>query len=249
MKKSFFLECFISAFVALCNHYLSAMGIAENINRLKEGLKSNVTLVAVSKTKPVEDIRTAYGVGQRIFGENKVQELVDKYEQLPKDIEWHFIGHLQRNKVKYIASFVSLVHAVDSLQLLSVINREAGKQKRSIACLLQFHIARESSKFGLSREEAVELLSSEEYQKMTHVKICGVMGMATFTEDKEQVHHEFSGLKNIFEELKVRFFEDQSSFSEISMGMSGDYPEAVDEGSTMIRVGTGIFGARQKKNE
>jgi pyridoxal phosphate enzyme (YggS family) len=207
-------------------------------------LAEGVTLVAVSKTKPNEDILAAYGAGQRVFGENKVQELTAKYEQLPKDIEWHFIGHLQTNKVKYLAPFVSLVHGVDSLKLLKAIDKEGAKNNRKIACLLQFHIAEEESKFGLDPDEAKEILNSAQFAAMTNVQVCGVMGMATYTDDERQIRKEFRQLKNIFDQIKDEFFGENDSFSEISMGMSGDYQLAVEEGSTMVRVGSLIFGER-----
>ncbi len=218
--------------------------IAEKILELKAGLPENVTLVAVSKTKPVEDILQAYQAGQRIFGENKVQEMCDKYEQLPKDIAWHLIGHLQTNKVKYMAPFVALVHAVDSLKLLAEINKEARKNKRIIDCLLQFHIAQEDTKFGLDFDEATEILKSETYHEMENIRIVGVMGMASFTDNKEQVEDEFRTLYNYFQIIKSHYFKFNPDFKEISMGMSGDYPIAIAEGSTMIRVGSSIFGGR-----
>ncbi len=218
--------------------------IAESLTKIREELPEYVTLVAVSKTKPVEDIQTAYDAGQRIFGENKVQELSDKYELLPKDIEWHFIGHLQRNKVKYMAPFVSLIHAVDSFKLLKEIDKQAKKHDRVISCLLQFHIADETSKFGLNLEEAHDLLSSKEFVEMHNISVVGVMGMATFTDDTEQVRDEFRTLENYFNVLKSHFFKYNDAFKEISMGMSGDYQIAVEEGSTMIRLGSSIFGAR-----
>ena len=208
-------------------------------------LPSGVTLIAVSKTKPVEMIEEAYAAGQRVFGENKVQEMVDKYEQLPKDINWHMIGHLQTNKVKYIAPFVALIHGVESLKLLETINKEANKVGRVIPCLLQFHIAQEETKFGLTLEEAREILESEAYRGMQNVRIAGVMGMATNTDNEEQKRAEFRHLKEIFDTLKREYFPGNADFKELSMGMSGDYPIAVQEGSTMVRVGSAIFGARQ----
>jgi hypothetical protein len=201
-------------------------------------------LVAVSKTKPEEDIQVLYDLGQRIFGENKVQELVDKQEALPKDIEWHLIGTLQRNKVKYIVEFVSLIHSVDSFKLLKEINKQAKKVNRVVDCLLQFHIAEEQSKFGLSYQEATELLESDAYKEMEHIRLVGLMGMATFTEDKEQVAKEFETLKDYFNTLQKDFFADNKSFKEVSMGMSGDYEIALDKGSTLVRVGSLLFGAR-----
>lgn len=220
------------------------MSIAENIKRITSELGENTRLVAVSKTKPDEDIMEAYNAGQRLFGENKVQELTGKYERLPKDIEWHFIGHLQSNKVKYIASFISLIHGVDSLKLLKTINKEAKKKGRVIDCLLQFHIATETTKFGLNREEAVAILEDEQYSSFGNIRIAGVMGMATYTDDTEQIRSEFRSLKHIFDDLKSRYFSDKEYFKEISMGMSGDYKIAVEEGSTLVRIGSSIFGAR-----
>ena len=220
------------------------MDIENNIKQITQTLPENVRLVAVSKTKPNEDILAAYNAGQRIFGENKVQDLAKKYEELPKDIEWHFIGHLQTNKVKYIAPFVKLVHAVDSIKLLKVIDKEAQKNNRTICCLLQFHIAQESSKFGLSKDDAENLLKSPEFTELKHVEIVGVMGMATYTDDENQIKNEFRVLKNIFNALKNEYFVEQKSFSEISMGMSDDYPLAIEEGSTLVRVGSKIFGHR-----
>jgi len=220
------------------------MGISEKIKEIVAGLPAGVKLVAVSKTKPNEDIMEAYRAGQRMFGENKVQDLVQKYETLPRDIQWHFIGHLQTNKVKYIVPFVTLIHSVDSLKLLEVIEKDAKKENRIIPCLLQFHIAEEETKFGLDLEEARELLSSEEFKNMAYIQIAGVMGMATFTDNKEQVHREFSSLKHLFDCLKNDFFKEDEKFREISMGMSDDYRIAVEEGSTMVRIGSSIFGPR-----
>ncbi len=220
------------------------MGVAENITKFQNELADNVKLVAVSKTKPNDVIMQAYEAGQRIFGENKVQDLVDKYATLPKDIEWHFIGHLQTNKVKYIAPFIGLVHAVDSLKLLKIINKEALKNKRTIPVLLQFHVAEEDTKFGLSLNDARELLGSDEFKDLKNVEIVGVMGMATYTNDENQVRNEFRMLRNIFDILKSEYFVASEKFTEISMGMSHDYQIAVEEGSTMVRVGTSIFGNR-----
>jgi pyridoxal phosphate enzyme (YggS family) len=218
--------------------------IADRINEITSTLPATVSLIAVSKTKPVSDLQEAYDAGQRAFGENKVQELVDKYEVLPKDIEWHLIGHLQTNKVKYIAPFVHLIHAVDSLKLLMEINKQAEKNERIIDVLLQFHIAQEETKFGLSLEEAQELIESDAFQSCQHIRVVGVMGMASFVDDEQQIHREFQTLKGIFEELRSSNFKDLSYFKEISMGMSGDYQIAMEEGSTMIRVGSSIFGGR-----
>jgi hypothetical protein len=221
------------------------MGIAERIKQIKDELNAGVCLVAVSKTKSNEAILEAYLAGHRVFGENKVQELVKKQEELPNDIEWHFIGHLQTNKVKYIAPFISLIHGVDSLKLLKTINKEGRKNKRVIPCLLQFHIAEEETKFGLDLEEAKALLSSPDFGAMEFVELRGVMGMATYTDNVDQVRKEFQSLKHSFHHLKEIYFQNQSSFSEISMGMSDDYQLAVGEGSTMVRVGSKIFGERE----
>lgn len=219
-------------------------GIAENIKQIKSTLPSQVKLIAVSKTKPVGDIQKAYDVGQRIFGENKVQELVSKFDALPKDIEWHMIGHLQSNKVKDMAHFVNLIHGVDSLSLLKEINKQALKNNRIQKVLLQFHIAQEETKFGFSYEEASVILESSEYKNLQNISVCGVMGMATFTDNTSQIHAEFKMLKSYFDKLKTDFFSNENSFAEISMGMSGDYKIAIEEGSTMIRVGSSIFGGR-----
>ena len=218
--------------------------IAENISLLSKKIPSNIQLVAVSKTKPIELLMQAYDHGQRHLGENKVQELVSKHESLPKDINWHFIGHLQRNKVKYIAGFVHLIHGVESLKLLKEIDKQGQKNNRIINVLLQFHIAEETSKFGLNLLEAQQLLVDEAYLGFSNICISGVMGMATFTDDTEQVRNEFRTLKSIYNELKMSFFKDSNDFKVISMGMSGDYEIAIEEGSTLIRVGSSIFGAR-----
>ncbi len=220
------------------------MDIQENLHKLKSKIPAGITLVAVSKTHPPETIMLAYKAGQRIFGESKAQELQPKHEALPKDIEWHMIGHLQSNKVKYVAPFVALIHSVDSLKLLKVINKEGKKNNRIIPCLLQIHIAEESSKFGLSFEECCQLLESESYQNMHHVEIKGVMGMATFTDDNDQIIQEFKSLKQYFQQLKDRYFKEQEHFKEISMGMSDDYQLGIAEGSTIVRIGSAIFGSR-----
>ncbi len=216
------------------------MNISENIKKFKKEAGENVTLVAISKTKPKEDILEAYEGGQRIFGENKIQEMTSKWEELPKDIEWHMVGHVQRNKVKYMAPFVSLVHAVDSLKLLKELNKEAKKNNRIIKCLLQIKIAEEDTKFGISAEEAKEILDSIAYKKFQNVEIVGLMGMATFTEDMEQVKKEFLKLKSVFDDIKKEF----KNFNVLSMGMSGDYRVAIECGSNMIRIGSSIFGDR-----
>lgn len=206
--------------------------------------KNNTQLIAVSKTKPNEAIMAIYNQGQRAFGENRIQELVEKQEQLPKEIQWHFIGHLQTNKVKYVASFVHCIHSVDSLKLLQEINKQARKHHRTIQCLLQFKIAAEESKFGLDMESAKSLLTNEAFAQMDHITIAGVMGMATFTNSEVQVRNEFARLKSYFNQLQQTYFADSPAFKEISMGMSGDYQIAVEEGSTMVRIGSLIFGAR-----
>ncbi len=220
------------------------MGIKENLAEVQQAIPHGVKLVAVSKTKPVEAIAEAYAHGQRRFAENRPQELMQKQPLLPADIEWHFIGHLLTNKVKYIAPFVGLIHGVDSLKLLEAINKEAIKNNRVIRCLLQFHIATEDTKFGLSLDEAVDLLNSESFKLMHHVQLCGVMGMATYTSNHQQVKHEFGNLAAIFHQLKQRYFMNEPSFCEISMGMSGDYQLAIEQGSTMVRIGSAIFGNR-----
>jgi pyridoxal phosphate enzyme (YggS family) len=222
---------------------MSAIG--ENIISLKRELPSGVKLVAVSKTKPVSDILQAYNAGQRIFGENRVGELLLKKEQLPEDIEWHLIGHLQTNKVKSIITSVSLIHSVDSLKLLRTINDEASKINRLVNCLLQFHIATEETKFGFSIEEALNMTGSEEFSHLKSVRICGVMGMATFTDDKNLVSSEFRSLAGYFRLLRERFYQNSPEFCEISMGMSGDFRTAIGEGSTMVRIGSLIFGERK----
>ena len=220
------------------------MGIVENLHPLKAQIPGHVTLVAVSKTKPDEMILEAYQADHRDFGENKVQDLAAKQERLPDDIRWHMIGHLQTNKVKYLASFVHMIHGVDSMKLLKVINKEAEKNERIIDCLLQIHIAREETKFGLSRDEAVEMVQSESFSELENIRIRGVMGMASYTENSAQIREEFRFLKCIFEELKASSFSGQASFDQRSFGMSGDYQLAVEEGSTMVRIGSLIFGSR-----
>ena len=218
--------------------------IKENLHTVQSEIPDGVTLVAVSKTKPVDAIMEAYNAGQRIFGENKVQEMVEKEEVLPKDIEWHMIGHLQTNKVKYMAPFVHLVHAVDSYKLLKEINKQAKKHNRTINCLLQFHIGQEETKFGLDFDEAKDLLSSNEFVELENVAITGLMGMASNTDNEEQVRDEFQTLDNYFNIFKSHFFKFNDGFKHISMGMSGDYKIAIEEGSNMVRVGSAIFGVR-----
>jgi pyridoxal phosphate enzyme (YggS family) len=218
--------------------------IEQQIEQISREIPPQVQLIAVSKTKPNSAILSAYNVGQRHFGENKVQELCDKWESLPKDIHWHIIGHLQTNKVKYIAPFIHLIHAVDSIKLLIEIDKQAKKHDRIISCLLQFHIAKEETKFGLSYSEATEILASTAYSSLENITIVGVMGMASFVEDEEQIVTEFNELAGIFKKLKETYFKNKDSFKEISMGMSGDYPLAIEAGSTIIRVGSTIFGSR-----
>ncbi|MDD4847388.1 MAG: YggS family pyridoxal phosphate-dependent enzyme [Bacteroidales bacterium] len=220
------------------------MDILENIKKIKNSIPENVKLIAVSKFKSVEDIQAAYDAGQRCFGENKAQEMSAKYPQLPQDIEWHFIGHLQTNKVKYIVPFVTLIHSVDNYNLLKIINKEAIKNNRIIDCLLQFHIAEEETKFGFNFQEVEEMLKDEQFKTLQNIRICGVMGMATFTDDQPEIRKEFSSLKSMFYKLKIKYFAEKSYFKELSMGMSDDYLLAIEEGSTMIRVGSAIFGAR-----
>lgn len=217
------------------------MTISENLKSFKAKLPKDVTLVAVSKTKPVRELMEAYHAGQRVFGENKIQEMEAKWQEMPKDVKWHMIGHVQRNKVKYMAPFVNLVHAVDSLKLLREINKEAQKNDRTIRCLLQIKIAKEESKFGMDEAEAASLLVSEAFKELQHVKIVGLMGMATFTDDEKLISEEFQHLKKAYE----RFKETQADFEILSMGMSGDYTIALEHGSTMVRVGSAIFGERQ----
>ncbi|HEU0138025.1 MAG TPA: YggS family pyridoxal phosphate-dependent enzyme [Flavobacterium sp.] len=220
------------------------MSIKDNLHRIKDSLPPHVTLVAVSKTKPVADLMEAYDAGQRIFGENKIQEMSDKAPQMPTDVEWHMIGHVQSNKVKNMASFVSLVHGVDSLKLLEEINKQALKNSRIIKCLLQMHIAEEETKFGLNAAELVELISSEQIKHLPNIKICGLMGMATFTDDQTQLKKEFLSLKSHFDSLSSQPITPNFEPTILSMGMSGDYLLAIDCGSTMVRIGSSIFGTR-----
>lgn len=218
--------------------------IADNLLRIQNENPQSVQLVVVSKTRSQAEIMQAYETGHRVFGENRVPEMVEKSEVLPQDIQWHMIGHLQTNKVKYIAPFVSLIHSVDSLKLLKEINKRARQNDRVIDCLLQFHIARESEKFGLDLSET-GFLGEKPFRDMQHVRICGVMGMATFTEDENIIRSEFKSLREIFEKLQSDVFNENPTFREISMGMSGDYKLAIEEGSTMVRIGSHIFGPRE----
>jgi len=216
------------------------MSIQDNLREIKHAIPENVTLVAVSKTKPNEAVLEAYNAGHRVFGENKIQEMTQKWKALPKDIEWHMIGHVQRNKVKYMAEYVSLIHGVDSFRLLREIDKQAQKHHRVISCLLQVHIAEEETKFGLDKAELEEIITSDDFIALEHIKIVGVMGMATYTQDQNQIRKEFGRLKSIFE-----FLGDQlPEINVLSMGMSGDYTIAIEEGSTMVRIGSSIFGAR-----
>ena len=220
------------------------MSIADNLKQVLAELPSGVRLVAVSKFHPNEAIEEAYHAGQRIFGESKVQEMTAKYESLPKDIEWHFIGHLQTNKIKYMIPYVSRIHGIDTSKLLAEVNKQAGKAGRIVNCLLQIHVAQEETKFGFSPEECREMLEGGEWKQLTHVRICGMMGMASNTEDTEQIKSEFRLLNSLFQEFKATWFADSEAFTELSMGMSHDYHEAIASGSTLIRVGSKIFGER-----
>ena len=219
------------------------MSIATNLLGIKTSLPEHVTLVAVSKTKPVSDLMEAYEAGQRIFGENKIQEMADKWEQMPKDIQWHMIGHVQTNKVKFMAPFVSLIHGVDSLKLLQEINKQALKNNRIIDCLLQIYIAEEETKFGLDQDELDSLLASNEFKELKNIQIIGLMGMATFSDNKDQIKKEFTQLKTIFDKTKTLEIEN-CQLETLSMGMSGDYQLAIECGSTMVRIGSSIFGGR-----
>ena len=219
--------------------------IASNIISLRKQIPASVRLVAVSKTQSVNEILEAYNTGHRIFGENRVQELLAKKDLLPADIEWHYIGHLQSNKVKYIVPFIRMIQSVDTFRLLRIINNEASKANRMIDCLLQFHIAGEETKYGFSMDEIEQMMGSEEFQQLSQVRICGVMGMATYTDNTEQIRSEFRRLFSYFTGLKKKYYSDSQSFKEISMGMSGDFRIAVEEGSTILRIGSIIFGERK----
>lgn len=215
------------------------MSISSNLKNIQTNIPKHVTLVAVSKTKPISAIQEAYDAGQRVFGENKIQEMAEKHEALPKDIQWHMIGHLQSNKVKYMAGFVDLIHGVDKFSTLKEINKQALKHNRTINCLLQVKIAQEDSKFGFNQQEVIDLLNSDDFKTLENINITGLMGMASFTENNDQVSNEFNGLDLFYNQIKEQF-----SFTTLSMGMSGDYPLAIENGSTMIRVGSAIFGHR-----
>lgn len=220
------------------------MTVAENLTKVKSTLSPGVELVAVSKYHPTSSLKEAYDAGQRIFGESHVQELIGKYEELPKDIKWHFIGHLQTNKVKYMASFINLIHSVDSFKLLKEIDKQAQKAGRVIDCLLQLHVAQEETKFGFSPEELLELLQTDDWKSLKGVRIVGLMAMASNTDDASQVESEFASVKRLFDRLKATIFNEEPCFKEISMGMSGDYSIAMKHGSTLVRVGSMIFGNR-----
>ncbi|MBQ7280761.1 MAG: YggS family pyridoxal phosphate-dependent enzyme [Bacteroidales bacterium] len=222
--------------------------IKDNLEKVRQTIPNGTRLIAVSKTKPVEDLQEAYDAGQRLFGENKALEMRDKHDALPHDIEWHFIGHLQKNKIKYIIPFVSLIHSIDSVELLEAVDKEAAKHDRSVDCLLQFHIAQEETKFGMDMAEAENAIVEMRDKGLTHVRIVGVMGMASNTDNRKQVRTEFAMLKGYFDTLKERYFADEAAFCELSMGMSGDYDIAIEEGSTLVRVGSAIFGARNYAN-
>ena len=228
----------------LFNFKKNFMEIQKRITEIKNSIPENVTLVAVSKTKPVEDLQAAYDAGQRIFGENKIQEMVSKFDVLPKDIQWHMIGHLQSNKVKYMAHFVDLIHGIDKFKTLKEINKQAKKHDRVINCLLQARIAKEETKFGLSFEDIAKILQSLEFKELENIKIVGLMGMATFTDNKSQLKEEFSSLKNFFDSQQLITENNNCKLQILSMGMSGDYNLAIENGSSMIRVGSSIFGNR-----
>ena len=216
------------------------MSIQKNLANIQESIPQHVTLVAVSKTKPVSDLLEAYKAGQRIFGENKIQEMTQKWEEMPKDIQWHMIGHVQRNKVKYMAEYVALIHGVDTLKLLKEIDKQAKKHNRIISCLLQVHIAEEDTKFGFDEVELLELIENPEFLQLQNISVIGLMGMATFTDDKDQIRREFKTLKALYDSINAKI----PSMNTLSMGMSGDYHIAMEEGTTMVRIGSSIFGAR-----
>ena len=225
------------------------MNICERLNQVKSELPKAVTLIAVSKFHPETEVEEAYAAGQRIFGENIIQELKRKYENLPKDIQWHFIGHLQRNKIKYIVPFVSMIHAVDSFELLSDIDRHAQKVDRIIPCLLQIHVAKEETKFGFTFDECRNMLAEEKWKDLQHVRISGLMCMASNVPDQAQIHQEFRSVYTFFNEIKQQYFKQDEQFCYRSWGMSSDYPIAVEEGCNMVRIGTKIFGSRPQKEK
>jgi PLP dependent protein len=240
---SLFHDAFFTIFDCTNTRFL-LMSIADNISRLRNEIPSHVKLIAVSKTMPVAALMEAYNCGQRIFGENKVQEMTEKQKLMPPDTEWHLIGHLQTNKVKFVVPYVKLIHSVDSLKLLAEINKEASRIDRVVDCLLQMYIAEEETKFGLSMDEVTQLLDSDAYKSFKNIRVNGLMGMATFTDNQNQVRKEFHALKAHFDTLKNRYFSGGINFRELSMGMSGDYPLAIEAGSTLVRIGSLIFGAR-----
>ncbi len=221
------------------------MSVAEQITSLRKELPRGVSLLAISKYQPIEAIQEAYDAGQRMFGENHIQEMAAKAAVLPKDIEWHFTGHVQTNKIKYMAPFVSLVHAVDSFRLLREIDKHAAKHNRCIDCLLQIHIAQEDTKYGLTIDECRQLLANEPWRELEHIRITGLMAMGSNTDDMEQVRHEFRQMKQLFDELQTTYFPDEPSFCQLSEGMTDDYPIAIEEGSTLVRIGSMIFGERK----
>ncbi len=221
------------------------MSISENYKKITDVIPAHLKIVAIGKTKTSEDILSLYECGHRVFGETRVQELLPKYEKLPEDIKWQMVGHLQRNKVKYIAPFVDMIQSVDSLKLLNVINKEGLKNNRLINCLFQMHIAEEETKFGMTKDEIFEILESDDFRQMKNISVKGVMGMATFTDNEKQIRKEFKTLKTIFDQVKEKYFRSDDGFSEISMGMSSDYEIAIEEGATMVRIGTALFGERQ----
>jgi len=226
------------------SQFVPTMNIAENLQQVLNELPDGVRLVAVSKFHPNEAIEEAYRAGQRVFGESKVQEMTAKYESLPKDIEWHFIGHLQTNKIRYIVPYVALIHGIDSYKLLAEVNKQAAKAGKVVNCLLQLHIAEEETKFGFSFDECREMLAAGEWKSLSSIQLCGLMGMATNTDDSEQIEKEFCSLSSFFKEVKDSWFADTEAFRELSMGMSHDYHQAIAAGSTLIRVGSKIFGDR-----
>ncbi|MDD4970684.1 MAG: YggS family pyridoxal phosphate-dependent enzyme [Paludibacter sp.] len=221
------------------------MSIPQNILEIRKHIPSHVKLVCVSKFHPNETVLEAYQYGERVFGESKVQELCGKFETLPKDISWHFIGHLQTNKIKFIVPFVELIHGVDSYKLLEEINKQALKAGKTVNCLLQIHIAKEDTKFGFSEEELLQTLSEGKWKELSGINICGLMGMATYTDNRDQIRAEFKGLKALLDQVKKLYFSDMASFCELSMGMSDDYQLAIEEGSTLVRIGSSIFGHRE----
>lgn len=220
------------------------MSIASQIQQLRSSLPEGVSLLAISKYQPIEALQEAYDAGQRLFGENHIQEMAAKAAALPKDIEWHFTGHVQTNKIKYMAPFVSLIHAVDSFRLLREIDKHAAKHNRVIDCLLQIHIAQEETKYGLTMEECRQLLATEPWRELQHIRITGLMAMGSNTDDMDQVRSEFRQMRHLFEELKATYFADEPSFAQLSEGMTDDYPIAIEEGSTIVRIGSMIFGSR-----